>query len=415
MTTPAGTLHAGIVAAADRLAATLTDPNHIAHPGPRKPVYNLAYGDAGIALLHTERARHHPQRAALAHTWLKQATSTPVAAAGSADIFTGAPAIGHLLTVAAAATAGYTRALEAIDTSVEALTRARLDAAKARIKRGDGLRMHEYDLVHGLTGLGVYHLNRHPEAPLTRAVLSYLIDITLHTPPNRDRPAWWAVDATTGRHDPVEFPHGHGNLGVSHGVSGPLALLSHAALRGLEVPGAKDAIAEICAWIDQWRQDLPHGGSWWPGYLTIDNLHTHTVAPTQQPRPSWCYGISGIARAQQLAGLALADRSRQAIAETAMLTAIRSGDQAALGTEHGLCHGLAGMVQAAARMAADSLTGELADELPSLAAALTADPENPGLDPGLMEGTAGIALALHSLHTETDREATAWDAFLLLS
>lgn len=201
---------------------------------------------------------------------------------------------------------------------------------------------------------------------------------------------------------------------MAHGISGVLALLSRAVLRGVTVPGAVDAIGRVCHWFDRWRQPTGTDGAWWPGYLTIDNLRTGDVEPTQRPRPSWCYGVSGTARAQQLAGLALADTVRQRDAETAMLATVRVAAHQTLGPEVGLCHGVAGLLHSAWRMAADSSTPQLADELPGLGAHLIARLPDPAAHPELMDGAAGAALALHTLGTG-NAPASGWDAFLVVA
>lgn len=407
--------------AACALADALSDPHALwPHPPPdprRTDPQNLAGGAAGIALLHIERARSGRGSDETAHQWLRLAASAPISVGGNADLFYGAPAIGFVLACAASSSTTYRNALSALDDKIGRITRARLAAAAARIDRGDPLTMREFDLVHGLTGLGAYHLHRHPTHRLTHDILNYLVRITDHPPcqtKNPERPAWWLADGLNGQPSPDQFPHGHGNLGMAHGISGVLALLSHAVLRGITVPGIHEAIGRICSWLDQWRQPAPDGGAWWPGYLTIDNLRTRTVEPTQRPRPSWCYGISGTARAQQLAGLALADTARQHDAENAMLAALTTADHQALKPEIGLCHGTAGMLHSAWRMATDAPTPHLADELPNLAAQLLTHLPDPITNAELMDGAAGAALALHTLGTGT-APASGWDAFLLLA
>ena len=83
--------------------------------------------------------------------------------------------------------------------------------------------------------------------------------------------------------------------------------------------------------------------------------------------------------------------------------------------EIGLCHGTAGLLQAAWRMAADAQGGEINAEIPRLAARVAEQLAGLGVaDPGLMDGAAGAALALHTVGTGSVR-ADGWDAFLLLS
>ena len=269
--------------------------------------------------------------------------------------------------------------------------------------------MLEFDLVHGLTGLGLYHLHAHPEHPISREVVTYLVRLTEPLGNGSAQPPWWLPSGLGGTPHP-DFPHGHGNIGVAHGISAVIALLSDAVLRGHTTAEAFDALAALCEWTDQHRQEGP-AGPWWPGYVTPDSQ-------PQRHRPSWCYGTPGIARAQQLAGLALHDKTRQQQAEDAMLAELRNPTQRARLPEIGLCHGKGGLLQTACRMAAASTdphrAGQLVAELPrladELASQLAGDTHS---NPELMNGTAGAALALHTAAIGTP--ATFWDAFLGLA
>ena len=127
----------------------------------------------------------------------------------------------------------------------------------------------------GLAWLGAYHLSSHPDHQVTRDVLSYLVRLT-EPLPGADGLPWWASVAPSGEPSP-DYPDGHGNLGLSHGIGSVLAVLSLALLRGLTVPRMADAAGRICAWTDQWRR----GGntSWWPGFITIEQAREHHVDP----------------------------------------------------------------------------------------------------------------------------------------
>lgn len=200
---------------------------------------------------------------------------------------------------------------------------------------------------------------------------------------------------------------------MSHGIAAPLALLSLALRRGVTVDGQTDAIGRICAWLDAWQQEH-RSGPWWPGFVTLQQVDKkHVQQPTQQ-RPSWCYGTPGVARAQQLAGLATGDTNRQHTAEAAMLGCLRDPAQLDRSTDSGLCHGMAGLFQSAWRMAADAHTPDLAVELPSLATRLLTRPGSRPGQPEFLDGDAGVALALHTAGTDTAPLAP-WDACLLLT
>ena len=98
---------------------------------------------------------------------------------------------------------------------------------------------------------------------------------------------------------------------MAHGIAGPLALLALAMRQDIRVPGHAEAIRRICTWLDDWQQASP-AGPWWPEKITVAELHAGKPSMSGPARPSWCYGTPGIARAQQLAGIALHDPARQA-------------------------------------------------------------------------------------------------------
>ncbi|QSB12856.1 lanthionine synthetase C family protein [Natronosporangium hydrolyticum] len=406
------------LAAAEQVADAFAQPRHVRYlttSGRARP-QSLAGGAVGIALLHLERLCSGHGDETTAHTWLSHAAAEPVSAGDNANLFHGAPALAFALHVAAALSGRYHRTLAALDDKTIAITRGRLAAARSRINRGDRLPMREFDLVHGLTGLGAYHLAQHPDHPVTREVLTYLVRITqpsatARKPGGDDLPAWWLASGLNGNPDPQAYPQGHGNLGVAHGISAVVALLSLAILRGLPVPGARQALADLCGWIDRWCQDS-ETAPWWPGFVTTSQVHGSQ--PPARPRPSWCYGIAGTARAQQLAGMAMADTTRQHLAEAAMLATLRDPHQLAQLPEIGLCHGKAGLLQAGWRMAADAEDPHLATTLGSLTDELITQLSGQVDDPDLMDGTTGAALALHTIGTGTG-PSSGWDTFLLLT
>lgn len=402
------------LAAARAIADRLADPHAVPNVGSgRRRAQSLAGGAAGIALLHIERARAGHGDWATAHAWLSAAVRDDLSAGPNAGLFFGVPTLAFVTHTAADRPGKLSGALADLDTSAAAVTRRRLDEAHARIDRADRPALAEFDLIRGLAGLGAYHLRRNPHHDLTRTVLSYLVRLTEPLPDRTDGlPGWWTDLAPTGHASP-DYPAGHGNLGMSHGIAGPLALLSLALRRGAVVGGHTDAITRICAWLDAWQQQHP-SGPWWPGIITLNEAHTEHIPQSSHGRPSWCYGTPGLARAQQLAGLTTGDTARQRTAENAMLGCLRDPSQLGRIVDSGLCHGMAGLLQTAWRMAADALTADIAAELPRLSARLLTQLRSSPEEAELLDGQAGIALALRTAGTNT-APLTGWDACLLLS
>lgn len=401
---------------ADKLAAALADPNTSwpdGRPdGGRAWPQSLAGGASGIALLHIERARSGRGDWDTAHTWLTAAVQGEVSAAANANLYFGAPALAFITHRSASVSTRYQRVLERLDGATLTVTRNRLAEAHRRIDRAVRPPMQEFDQIQGLSGLGAYHLSRHPHHEITHDVLAYLVRLTEPMPDPAGLPPWWMNVAPTGAPS-ADYPHGHGNFGLSHGIGATLSVLSLAMLRGVPVPGMADAVERVCAWTDRWRQG-DETGPWWPGMLSMQQVTDGHVHSDLRPRPSWCYGISGTARAQQLAGLALSDTARVEAAENAILSTLRDPFQLDQLPEIGLCHGMAGLLHAAWRMATETDSPEITAELPRLTDQLINALDQGDHDPELLDGVAGAALALHTVGTGS-APAPAWDSFLALA
>ncbi|WP_322770107.1 lanthionine synthetase LanC family protein, partial [Frankia sp. Cr1] len=160
------------------------------------------------------------------------------------------------------------------------LTRRRLEAAHRRIDSRQRPRFAEYDLIRGLTGLGVV-LRRIGDLDLLRDVLTYLVRLT---DPIDGLPGWWCPHGPNrNQTGPVG---GHSNHGIAHGICGPLALLALTLSDGITVDGHAEAITRICQWLDTWVRQAS-GGSWWPEIVTLDDLHRGEARQPGPLRPSW--------------------------------------------------------------------------------------------------------------------------------
>ncbi|MEV5570332.1 lanthionine synthetase C family protein [Spirillospora sp. NPDC052269] len=351
---------------------------------------NLAEGAVGVALLHLENGCRDA-----AFTALKAAVADGVSTAGGASLYYGAPALAFVLASADLPGLAPAKAIAAEGTAT--VTRNRLEAAHRRIDRHQRPPYSEFDLIRGLTGLGVA-LRCIGDHSLLREVLTYLVRLT---EPLDGLPGWWCP--TGPNRDRPGPAGGHSNHGLAHGITGPLALLALTLIDGIEVAGQCSAITRICSWLDQWERRDEHG-RWWPEILTLGQLDQHDAWPPGPPRASWCYGTPGVARAQQLAARALEDPVRQSAAEAAFTACAGDADQVGRLTGRGLCHGTAGLLATGRRIAADapvpiSLTPLL---LRHQHAAAALDEPN-----GLLDGTAGVELVTAGI-------TTSWDASLLL-
>jgi class I lanthipeptide synthase len=382
-------------------------------PGSQVTGQSLASGAAGTALLHIELALTGAGSWRDAAVTIELATREPIDASPSGCLLHGAPALALVLDAARAdGQPRYQSAVEVLDRHVQNLARQRLIQAQARLSSGNPGTFDEHDLFYGLTGIGVVLLRVVPESDVLADILAYLIRIATQplTIDGLQVPGWWSDRDP----DPLSpTPGGHANMGVAHGAAGLLAFLSISARTGHVVDGQFEAIGNLCAWFDQWEQQSDHGPLW-PQWITRAELRTGRTSQPGPGRPSWCYGTPGIARALQLAAIATGDLARQIAAEHA-LAATLAGPRIARLTNAGLCHGVAGVYQTAARANADAVTPAIADRLPEVAAAIGERLNLVAAEPnGLITGNAGVRLAL-----ETARRSalpiSGWDTCLLLA
>jgi lantibiotic biosynthesis protein len=403
-----------------RLAAALREPPPPETGSDRGPTssrwrgQSLSKGAAGVAVLHGLRAHAGLGSDETVHAWLRAATREPLSGGGGAGLWYGATAVAFAIVDAAPGL--YQQDLRTLDQVVATLVRARLEAARARIDAGGRPPLSEFDLARGLAGLGVYLLRRDAGGAQLRQVLAHLVRLTEPVPARDEAggtvPGWWTSDSPSGW-GPHAVVGGHADLGMAHGISGPLALLALAARGGVTVAGHADAIEKITAWLDAWRQDGP-AGPWWPERLTLSDLRAGCPGRLGPARPSWCYGTPGIARALQLAALATGDSARQERAEDAFARCLADRAQLARLADPAVCHGWAGLFATAWHAAVDARTGLLADQLPQLLRALLERAEVWRLldkQIGLIEGSAGVAAVLHGAATGTG----GWETCLLIT
>ncbi|GAA3428757.1 lanthionine synthetase C family protein [Streptosporangium nondiastaticum] len=418
MTAPPATKVRAAAAAralADALAVPPPHPDHADH-GPDSPRWDgqsLSSGHLGIALLHALRARDGFGTWPRTLAWLAAAVREPVAAAGGAGLWHGTPALAF--TLHTAGIPGSEPLLARLDAAITAMVSRQITAAEERITARRRPDPGEFDLVRGLTGLGVYLLARHPGSPHLRAVLSYCARLTTPVPAAdaaaASVPGWWTGHHPAGK-PKSDYHDGHSDQGMAHGIAGPLALMALACSAGIVVPGQIDAIITIRSWLEAWQQQGP-AGPWWPERITLAEHTTAHPRHNGPARPSWCYGTPGIARALHLAARALNDQARQRAAEDALLACVTDSAQLARLDTPALCHGWAGLIATVATMAADAATPALTCQLPALITCLLDRLDlDTGEHDGLIDGTAGAALLLHSL---TTAPLTGWTDSLLLT
>ncbi|WP_331763890.1 lanthionine synthetase C family protein [Streptomyces anthocyanicus] len=402
------------------------DPVHIRLREPLWQDLALSSGYPGVSLAFMGRGTPGPVDAARGHAYLVRALHAVAATAHQpGGIYVGPGAVAFAVLVAHRATGDYEKPLRQLDDYQRRLIRRALPEIRETPTMTNG----EFEVVRGMSGIGRYLLARrdHCDEEL-RFVLSYLTRMAHGDIAHRGHrvPRWWTWAAPKLGQE-VEMPDGHLNLGLSHGVAGPLALLSLAWQQGAIVEGQREAIERLVALLRHWTYEGVDGPLW-PPHLTLEAWEAGPDAPPPRHRPSWCYGAPGVSRAVQLAGLALGRDDWLKLAHRSLMPLLTSDHDSWNIDNANLCHGWSGMMHLLAVLNESIKDERLADLIDDMAARtlaqfhpeyrfgfrapLTNCPEGTDV-PAFVEGAAGTALALDAY--ADGRTTTQWNMALLLA
>jgi lantibiotic biosynthesis protein len=402
---------------ASRLAAREPAAGDGALPG-------LALADSSTALVCAQLDRSFPDAGwdRAGHVHLTAAGRTAERDGTPLGLFDGVAGLGYAAQRLAAGRTRYGTLLTAID---DAIARGAA-ASRDRLARMSGMPVRAWDLISGITGIGVYLLARREE-PAARAALDEALSALVELMRETNGAPRWATPPEHLYEDMRESaPEGNLNCGLAHGAPGPLALMSLALAEGVEVSGQADAVRGLADWVA--GQGRPgRFGPEWPAVIPLGETHRAEQPPA---RPGWCYGNAGVGRTLWLAGVALDEPELARLAKRAVRAAVERQRMDRPLRAPTLCHGTAGLAQVALRMAADSGAEDLSRDARMLCLELVErfDPDAPlgycgeahmrdlpdakADDPALLDGAAGPPLVLLAAATAID---PGWDRAMLLS
>lgn len=282
-----------------------------------------------------------------------------------------------------------------------------------------------FDLTTGLTGFGVYALERLPR-PAAVACLERIVERLAETA--REHPgglAWHTPVALLHPTSVPYYPQGYDNLGVAHGTPGVIAVLARICAAGIAVERARPLLAGAVSWL--LAQKLPEGEI---------SVYPYSVGPEVRIRPgrtAWCYGDPGIAVALLAAARAAGEPAWEAEALALAHTVARRPLKSCGVNDAGVCHGTAGIghlfnrlyqatgdreLLAAARTWFERTLGywEPGRGIGGFLAYTPPDDDFDRLqwneDAGFLTGSAGMALALLAAASDVEPD---WDRILLAS
>ena len=265
-----------------------------------------------------------------------------------------------------------------------------------------------YDLINGLTGLGVYALARWPRPSATQCLLGVVEQLGRQARHDRDGVSWWTPPSWFGPQRDWYQP-GRVDLGVAHGIAGVIPFLARVHRLGLARQTVRPLLDGAVSWLLAHLVDTPSGPN--VPFFVADGVEPGPA------RSAWCYGDPGVAAALLLAARDVGEPDWAAIATgLAVRAAARPPDHARV-VDAGLCHGSAGLAHLFNRMYQMTAESALADAARfwverTLDLCSTDHGQPAWKGPGLLEGAAGVALALLAASTTV---RPAWDQMLLVS
>jgi len=373
---------------------------------------SLAGGCAGLALSHAMMHQVFPDRGhdALAATALDRAVDILSAGPSRPSFFNGFSGVAWVTELLY----GHLAVNAEDDPNVE------VDSALATLLER-AVPDQSFDLLDGVTGIGVYALERLPRSNAER-ILELVIDRLAETAERcptglawRSRREW-----IQERFRPAQLPEW--NLGMAHGLPAVIAFLGRVAsapLSSLTRERARDLAEGATQWL--LANDAPEGFAYYLG---------NGVTP-EPARLAWCYGDPGVAAALIVAGGACGERRWEDEGIRIGLRAAKRLPAEAGVKDAGLCHGAAGLAHIFHRFYLTTGREEffraarlwfaqvfaMRGESGEFGGYQSYGPDREGRlgwhdDSGFLTGAGGIVLALAAAIRNTD---AVWDRALMLS
>lgn len=429
-------------------AERLRDPRQVAAissaPGNEEPVsglvpwqsVTLSHGHPGVAVFFGELARRDDTWSPVADAHLRAALEA-MPTSPSDGLYLGPAAIAAAAQACAGAGDRYVTLRGRVITWVADDQRQRILDDQDRAAHGRGVAWRSYDVINGLSGTGRLLLDAASSGPAAEAAgaavgatLRHLVRLANPIPTESlpreltysgEIPGWWVpAELEPVEQDRRSYPHGDLNLGMAHGVAGPLMLLALAAERGRVVPGQVETIEVMAEWLMKWALTDRHG-LYWPCRVSLADEVADPPPSQLFTRTAWCYGAPGVALALATAADVLDRDEWRKTAITGMIDALSRPEEQWRLDGPTLCHGYAGLLAIVLRLALRTQAPALTAALPRLTEAVVdyADDANPfvfaHLTPdspdgwltatrhkrlagaGLSEGAAGVCCALLDL------------------
>jgi hypothetical protein len=204
-----------------------------------------------------------------------------------------------------------------------------------------------YDLLSGLTGIGVYGLAALPRPSAKRIVEQVVLHLEKKAETKDGGTTWWTPPHLVRRFpSPDDRPEtGLYDLGVAHGMPAVIGFLGAAIAADCQAETARKLFDGAVRWLFERPNSKTESRFAYEG----DEPSSLEVKPI---RSAWCYGDPGIAVVVEAAGRAAKDpRARELGIEVGLHVAARPPEKC-LVIDGLFCHGASGLSHIYRRLAA---------------------------------------------------------------
>lgn len=369
----------------------------------------LANGHAGLATLfatlaaepHWEGADY--QTAAVDHMAAAMRATNEEPITGN-DLYSGSAGLAFALDLCASVEPRFSRARDtAINAAIE---HGQEEYSDQRI---DGVAPEDYDVISGPSGyLGwLLTLPTDISGSAIETVTDSLLKLFAEGSGDHLFPKWRILPELTLEEERLKIaPNGYTDMGIAHGIPGPLAALS---LLSTPNQRAKEAAGQLTQWIRS-QQSSDEYGLNWPSVVPVGRI-SEGPQSWKHSRTAWCYGSPGVLSALSLAQDRFPEFELQdLIAEGTRALASRVINTQPFSTPT-LCHGSAGvavvlrhlqfgqndaLLDGALQNVCEHLLSHIDEEAPF--GVREVEPGNRPVDnPTLLNGAAGVALGIHAV------------------
>ena len=220
----------------------------------------------------------------------------------------------------------------------------------------------DFETVYGLAGIARYLLilkeNKQAEISI-KNILEYFIRLneTVNYKGNRI-PRYFITMKNQLNNDSENYPGGHLDLGMAHGICGPLSIMALAIEQGYELVNLSETLQDMADELVSWVQK-DEFGIWWPSKVNYDEYVNKSLSDNQKGANGWCYGTPGVARALWICGRALKNEKYKKMAVTAYRSLSNRNFEDLNIISPTFCHGLAGLIHLTHLMYIETLDDDL--------------------------------------------------------